>query len=68
MDKAEEMRETKRKEIAEKEKIDGIMSYGQRKQAMDAVEFEIEKMSNPAAISPKAKSKIDFLKKNTKID
>jgi len=68
MDKSEIMREIKRKEIAEKEKIDGIMSYGQRKEAMDAVEFEIQKMKDPAAVSPKVKKKIDFLKENTKID
>jgi Cys-tRNA synthase (O-phospho-L-seryl-tRNA:Cys-tRNA synthase) len=68
MDKAEMMREAKRKEISEKEKIDGVMSYGQRKEAMDAVEFEIKKMNDPAATSPKVKKKIDFLKENTKID
>ena len=67
MDKAEAMREAKRKEIAEKEKIDGIMSYGQRKEAMDQVEFEIEKMTNPAAESPKVKKKVDYLRKNTNI-
>lgn len=66
MDKAEMMREMKRKEIADKEKIDGVMSYGQRKEAMDAVEFEIAKQANPAAVSPKVKKKIDFLKENTK--
>ena len=68
MDEAEMMREKKRKEIADKEKIDGVMSYGQRKEAMDQVEFEIQKMKDPTAVSPKVKKKIDFLKENTKID
>jgi Cys-tRNA synthase (O-phospho-L-seryl-tRNA:Cys-tRNA synthase) len=66
MDKAESMREAKRKEIAEKEKIDGVMSYGQRKAAMDEVEFQIEKLKNPAAESPKVREKTDFLKKTLK--
>ena len=68
MDEAEMMREKKRKEIADKEKIDGVMSYGQRKEAMDQVEFEIQKMKDPTAVSPKVKKKIDFLKENTQID
>jgi Cys-tRNA synthase (O-phospho-L-seryl-tRNA:Cys-tRNA synthase) len=62
MDEAEMMRSKKRKEIEDMEKIDGKMSYGQRKAAMDAVEFEIEKMKNPAAVSPKVKKKTDFIK------
>lgn len=66
MDKAEMMREAKRKEIIEKEKIDGVMSFWQRKEAMDEVEYEIEKQSNPVAASPKVKKKIKFLKDTLK--
>lgn len=62
MDEANMMRAKKRKEIEKIEEIDGKMSYGQRKEIMDQVEYEIEKMKNPAAITPKVKKKTDFIK------